>query len=1542
MKKRKLLSLTLFPAFLGMLIACSGGGSSSSTSQGGSSSSPSSQSSSGSGEIELHGTLSLNKDSLPLVTNNTDVIVASYQKANNDPDYSNVPYNWTISDAGIASISPNKQQCSIKAIKAGTATLTLSFANLTKTASIIVSDPAPIPVSSVFLSKTTSSLSVDSEETLIATVLPVNASEKTVSWSSSNPTIATVNNGKVTAVSVGNTTITASCGGKSATCVYTVTAKVIPVTSVTVNKTSLELSVGGSETLTAEVLPVDATSKVVSWLSSNSSVASVDSNTGLVTALSEGNAVITAKAGDKTDTCNVTVTAPVVPVTSVDITESSVDLEAGENTTLHTTVLPTDASYKVVSWESNDLTVASVDNSGVVTALASGTATITASCGGKSDTCTINVSAPVVPVTAVNLSSYSESLVVGSNVTLEATVVPSTATSKTVSWSSDNPSVATVESGVVTAVTAGTANIVATAGGVDSTACVVTVTSAPVPVTSVTLDIHSASVEEGLTQTLTATVLPTDATSRTVTWTSDNTSVATVVEGVVNAISVGTATITASCGGFSDTCDITVTAAPVVPDYSYSINSGATVGMTKTGTEGNYEYTATNVTVSADDTIEFYQGSSKMESYSVDYDTLVFFNNDTGTLTTKADGTFNFYYVENETALYTTTTLDSGIYKINASTGYAPTSESRVCDNPTTEDVVVDLAMVAEETIKFVSVNDDHVANWKVFGTDEIDLPENTSYNLTGDIVSSVAATYRFTMNKTDGKVYISDVPVIHTYTYKINDGTASAMSKTGEGESAQIEASNVVLTAGDTFKMYDNDTLISDVSYLDDTGIFFTVDAGVLTAKADGTFNFFYVFSQTKIYVTTTLEEGIYKVSEATGWAPAIGNKVSDNPTSEEITADLALILDDEFKFVTINDEAKASWKGFGTEPSSLPSGLAYSDGINSNLVCTTSGNYRFYMAVDGLIYVTSVPVELEVYYIQNSLDPVKMSKNEDQYEATVTFAKNDTIYFQDQSSTQYKTYLLDDTGNMFFDNSTGTLTAKAAGEMSFYFVVKNSIIYVTTSLSDGVYYISSASSWAPDATSYICAAPASESEVNFNYEFVKDVETRFVTILSGKGYYDNFADKTFPENISLSGDNLVASVTTTLTVYVKDTLEVYVTNVASGYSYLINGSNKTSLVANPSTPGEYMVTNISLVKDDTISFVADDGSTLVDYVLDDTASLFFSCTNKVLTSRGTGSFNFYYKPASGNVYVTTNLEDGFYIIEEATNWIPVEGEHASLPVEPDTFTQFATPLANGDCIKYVKVKNGTASYMTFYTDSSALPTGLSYDANGNLVASKDITVLIYAYTTNVTYVYNCFEYAANGGYKSPMNYNLDKNEYSVTDAELPGSGVVTLYIYKNGEAVSSITLKPLCGIGSAISISNNAITINEAGTYDFYVDGSNDQLWVNKVGTYYVNLVDESQASWAFDSGIPCFAACINSKGETTWVSVSFEGSKTAKVARFEGTNDMVKFAIVRCAPGTTTPDWNITSGDAPGRIYNKTADVNVVPDTTLYGITFTDYPG
>ena len=323
--------------------------------------------------------------------------------------------------------------------------------------------------------------------------------------------------------------------------------------SITLSPSTLTLTQGDSGTITATASP---SGQAVTWNSSNTSVATVSN--GRVTAVGRGSATITASFtyGGKTysESCTVSVTE-----VSISLSQSNLSLISGESQNLTASTTPSGHS---VTWSSSNTNVATVSG-GRVTAVSGGSATITAEINynGRSytATCRVTVTAP-----SISLSKTSLSMTVGDSETLTATVSPS---GRSVTWSSSNTSVATVSGGRVTAVGGGSATITAEinySGRSYTATCRVTVT-AP----SISLSKTSLSMTVGDSETLTATVSPS---GRSVTWSSSNTSVATVSNGKVMAVGSGSATITAEIyyngRSYTATCQVTVSSRGT---YGYSI-----------------------------------------------------------------------------------------------------------------------------------------------------------------------------------------------------------------------------------------------------------------------------------------------------------------------------------------------------------------------------------------------------------------------------------------------------------------------------------------------------------------------------------------------------------------------------------------------------------------------------------------------------------------------------------------------------------------------------------------------------------------------------------------------------------------------------------------------------------------------------------------------------------------------------------------------------------------------------------------------------------
>src|SRR6266516_407141 len=321
---------------------------------------------------------------------------------------------------------------------------------------------------------------------------------RTVTWASGNPSIATVSpSGQVTGAAPGTAPITATSEGKSGTATLSVTS--VPVASVSLSPATATIRVGQTMQLTAT--PKDSagntlTGRTVTWASSNTSVASV-SGGGLVTSVVAGSATLTATSEGKDGSAVVTVT--LVPVASVAVAPATASVRVGQ--TVQLTATPKDSAGgtltgRVVTWGSNNTSVATVSGSGLVTSVAAGTATLTATSDGQAGSSA--VTATLLPVASVAISPATATILVGQGLQLTATPKDSaggTLTGQTVTCTSGNTSVATVSpSGRVTGVAPGSANITATSEGKTSTAAI-TVTT--VPVASVTVSAATASIRVG-------------------------------------------------------------------------------------------------------------------------------------------------------------------------------------------------------------------------------------------------------------------------------------------------------------------------------------------------------------------------------------------------------------------------------------------------------------------------------------------------------------------------------------------------------------------------------------------------------------------------------------------------------------------------------------------------------------------------------------------------------------------------------------------------------------------------------------------------------------------------------------------------------------------------------------------------------------------------------------------------------------------------------------------------------------------------------------
>ncbi|MDE6253427.1 MAG: Ig-like domain-containing protein [Lachnospiraceae bacterium] len=478
---------------------------------------------------------------------------------------------WSSSDTEIATV--NAATGMITAVEAGTCTIIATNEASGVTAKCILTVTQPITDITLNVSRKT--IMKDDQFALTPTIKPEDAENKNVTYTSSNTNVATVDgNGVVTGKQGGQSVIVATTQerGLTASCLVTVQEF---VTSIKLSGAQEYLQKGDNISLTAEVLPETATNPRITWKSSNPNVISVNSK-GVAKAKSYGRATIFAYASDGSgiyDKCTMTVERP---LKSISFKTKHLHLIKGESKRIKPIFNPSNATFKDVEWSSADSSIATVDENGVVTAVASGSTAITCKAvkSGIVGTYTVSVKEYVESIRITGQGKRGE-ISYGYTKQLKAIVKPSTATNKRVKWSSSNTSVLMVDqNGNVVAVGYGTAII--TARAVDNSKVKASVGLTVIkPVGNISVNPTSMTLVEGRSATITATITPPDATYTGIRWKTSNPSVATVdYNGGVTAISAGNCKVYAVSTDGNDIKGTTnVIVKPAVPANAVSINS---------------------------------------------------------------------------------------------------------------------------------------------------------------------------------------------------------------------------------------------------------------------------------------------------------------------------------------------------------------------------------------------------------------------------------------------------------------------------------------------------------------------------------------------------------------------------------------------------------------------------------------------------------------------------------------------------------------------------------------------------------------------------------------------------------------------------------------------------------------------------------------------------------------------------------------------------------------------------------------------------------
>ncbi len=476
---------------------------------------------------------------------------------------------WRSSDRAIATVDEKGE---VTAVSAGVATIYASSSNGLTAECVVTVKRGVVDVIGISLSNTELTLTEGETAEIFAIIHPSDATDQRVSWSSENAQIAMVDDkGVITAVKQGIVKVIATSVANpdvKGICTVTVEPAFIPVAGIKLNEHSKTITVEDTFTLIATITPDDATDKTVTWKTSDATIATVDAN-GLVTGVAVGQATIYASSSNGlTDECIVTVEPGIVPVTGISLSNTELLMREGHTSDLFAIVEPFDATDPSVTWTSDDANIAAVDVNGMVTAIKTGFATITATTSnGLKATCAVTVIPDIIPATGITLNKTQLNLIEGDTFTLIATITPENATDKTVTWMSTNRSIATVsDGGVVTAISAGTATIYASTSNGLTAICEVTVEPLVIEVSTVALSALDLTLWEGQSDTLEAFILPENATDKTVTWTSNNPEIASVVDGVVTGVRAGTATIMVkSANGRTAYCAVTVKGRPLTP-----------------------------------------------------------------------------------------------------------------------------------------------------------------------------------------------------------------------------------------------------------------------------------------------------------------------------------------------------------------------------------------------------------------------------------------------------------------------------------------------------------------------------------------------------------------------------------------------------------------------------------------------------------------------------------------------------------------------------------------------------------------------------------------------------------------------------------------------------------------------------------------------------------------------------------------------------------------------------------------------------------------
>jgi uncharacterized protein YjdB len=475
---------------------------------------------------------------------------------------------WGSSSAAAATIDVNGL---LTGVAAGSTTISATLGSVTKSTTITVTVPtiASISVTPVGL---TLGIGINQQYTATATYSDGSTQDLVsgVTWSSSSTSVATINtSGLATTIAAGTTTITATVGSLSDTSTLTI----VPahLTSIDVSPATPSIAVGTTQQFTAVGNFDDGSTQLlpsVTWSSSPITISTIDAS-GLATAVGTGTTTISATSGSVTGTATLTVSAATLVSLAVTPTNSSMAIGTSKQFTATGTFSDTSTQDLTASvlWSSSKATVATINNQGLASSVALGSATITATLGTVSGSTGLTVAN--VHLVSITISPANPRIAKGTSIKFTATGNFSDGSTSTklsgLIWKSSKPSVVQIKStGVAHGKKAGSVTITATASGVKGTT---TLTVGSGTLVSLTIAPASPSVALGNTQQFTATGSFNDGTTQDITltthWSSSSSSVATIanapsVAGLATTHGVGSTAIGANSGGITHSTTMTV------------------------------------------------------------------------------------------------------------------------------------------------------------------------------------------------------------------------------------------------------------------------------------------------------------------------------------------------------------------------------------------------------------------------------------------------------------------------------------------------------------------------------------------------------------------------------------------------------------------------------------------------------------------------------------------------------------------------------------------------------------------------------------------------------------------------------------------------------------------------------------------------------------------------------------------------------------------------------------------------------------------------